>query len=43
MRARVLSEDKGELVVPVRVTDEAGEEPIKVQMTWAWVPRKKPS
>ena|SRR5689334_9978177 len=41
MRQRVLSEEKGDFVVPLRVTDEAGEEPIKAQMTWAWVPKKK--
>ena len=41
MRQRVLTEPKGDFVVPVRVTDEAGEEPIRAQFTWAWVPRKK--
>jgi acyl-coenzyme A thioesterase PaaI-like protein len=41
MRARVLAEDKGDFVVPVKVTDETGEEPIKCQMVWAWVPKKK--
>ena len=43
MRQRVLTEDKGDFAVPVKVTDEAGEEPIKCQMVWAWVTRKKPS
>ncbi len=43
MRARVLAEDKGDFAVPVKVTDETGEEPIKCQFVWAWVPRKKPS
>jgi acyl-coenzyme A thioesterase PaaI-like protein len=42
MRARVLAEDKGDFAVPVRVTDESGEEPIKCTMVWAWVPRKRP-
>lgn len=41
MRARVLNEDKGDFVVPVTVTDESGQEPIKAQFTWAWVPRKR--
>ena len=41
MRARVLAEDKGDFAVPVRVTDEAGIEPIKCQMVWAWIPKKK--
>lgn len=42
MRARVLAEDKGEGVVPVRVTDETGAEPIKCQFVWAWIPKKRP-
>ncbi len=41
MRARVLAEDKGDFAVPVTVTDETGEEPIKCTMVWAWVPRKR--
>jgi acyl-coenzyme A thioesterase PaaI-like protein len=41
LRARVLAEERGDFAVPVKVTDEAGEEPIKVQMVWAWVPRKR--
>jgi acyl-coenzyme A thioesterase PaaI-like protein len=41
MRARVLSEDKGDFAVPVKVTDEAGEEPIRCQLVWAWVPKKR--
>jgi len=41
MRARVLSEERGDFAVPVKVTDETGEEPIKVQMVWAWVPKKR--
>lgn len=41
MRARVLNEDKGDFAVPVKVTDESGEEPIKCTMVWAWVPRKR--
>jgi len=31
---------KGELLVPVTVTDESGEEPIQCQMLWAWVSKK---
>ncbi len=41
MRARVLAEDRGDFAVPVKVTDETGEEPIKCQFVWAWVPRKR--
>ena len=40
MRQRVLTEDKGDFVVPLRVTDDAGEEPLRAQMTWAWVRKK---
>ena len=41
LRARVLNEDKGDFAVPVKVTDETGEEPIKCQFVWAWVPKKR--
>jgi acyl-coenzyme A thioesterase PaaI-like protein len=41
LRARVLNEDKGDFTVPVKVTDETGEEPIKCQFVWAWVPKKR--
>jgi len=33
--------DKGEITVPVIVTDEAGVEPIKAEMVWAWVPKRR--
>ena len=39
--ARISSEPKGELWVPVTVTDESGNEPIKCEMLWAWVPKSK--
>jgi acyl-coenzyme A thioesterase PaaI-like protein len=32
---------KGEVTVPVMVTDASGTEPIRCEMIWAWVPRKK--
>ena len=41
LRARLLAEDKGDFTVPVTVTDETGAEPIKCQMVWAWVPKKR--
>jgi uncharacterized protein (TIGR00369 family) len=41
-RQQLLSQDKGELTVPVRVTDAAGEETVQCEMVWAWIPRKKP-
>jgi acyl-coenzyme A thioesterase PaaI-like protein len=41
LRQRVLTEDKGDFAVPIRVTDEEGQEPVKCQMVWAWIPKKK--
>lgn len=41
MRARLAGEDKGDITVPVKVTDEDGEEPIRCQFVWAWIPKKK--
>lgn len=41
LRQRVLTEEKGDFAVPIRVTDDDGQEPIKVQMVWAWVPKKR--
>lgn len=38
---RVLAAPKGELLVPVEVTDETGEAPIACRMLWAWVPRSR--
>ena len=35
------SEEKGEVDVSVIVTDESGEAPIRCQMLWAWVPKKR--
>lgn len=32
---------KGEITVPVTVTDESGEEPVRCTMVWAWVPKKR--
>jgi hypothetical protein len=34
-------EPKGEISVAVLVTDESGEEPIRCEMIWAWVPKKR--
>lgn len=36
----LLSQEKGELGVPVTVTDETGRTPIRCEVIWAWVPRK---
>lgn len=34
--------EKGEVLVPVLVTDESGESPIECEMLWAWIPKKRP-
>lgn len=36
----IQSEDKGEVVVPVVITDDANAEPIKANMTWAWITKR---
>ena len=38
---RVHTEPKGSVNVAVTVTDESGSEPIKCEMIWAWIPKKK--
>lgn len=38
---RLLSEGKGEIIVPVSVTDESGATPIICEATWAWIPRNR--
>jgi len=35
------SQEKGETVVPVMVTDGEGKEPILMEMVWAWTPKKR--
>lgn len=40
-RERIAREERGHLVVPVVVTDQSGDEPIRCEMTWAWLPKKK--
>jgi acyl-coenzyme A thioesterase PaaI-like protein len=34
------SQDKGDIIVDVVVSDESGEEPIICQMNWAWVTKR---
>lgn len=38
--ATIRREPKGEVLVPITVTDESGEEPVQCQMLWAWVSKK---
>jgi acyl-coenzyme A thioesterase PaaI-like protein len=33
--------EKGEVTVPVTVTDSSDSEPIRAEMVWAWVPRQR--
>jgi uncharacterized protein (TIGR00369 family) len=40
-RNRIHAEEKGEIVVPVKVTDESDEQPIECRMLWAWVPKHR--
>ncbi len=37
----IADNEKGELVIPVTVIDDAGNEPIQCQMLWAWLPKRK--
>lgn len=39
--ALIRSEPKGEVLVPVTLTDATGEEPVQCQMLWAWTSKKK--
>jgi acyl-coenzyme A thioesterase PaaI-like protein len=38
---QILTQDKGEVTVPVTITDASGESPIQAEMLWAWVPKKR--
>ncbi len=42
-RQQLLSEPRGAIRVPVTITDGRGERPVRAEMTWAWVPSKKPA
>jgi acyl-coenzyme A thioesterase PaaI-like protein len=39
-RAEIRGADKGSIDVEVHATDATGEEPIRCQAVWAWVPRR---
>ncbi len=34
-------QDKGDVIVPVIITDESGQQPIECEMEWAWVSKKR--
>lgn len=40
-KQHILTEEKGEVLVNVRVTDESGESPIECEMLWAWIPKRR--
>lgn len=40
-RQRLQDEDKGDLIVPVTISDESGQSPIACAMSWAWIPKKR--
>ena len=42
-RQLMQTQNKGEVVVPVTVTDASGDEPIQCEFIWAWVPSTKKS
>lgn len=37
---KIRNTQKGDLSVPIKVTDETGQEIIQAVMNWAWVPKK---
>ena len=40
-KQQILTEEKGEVLVNVIVTDESGQSPIECEMLWAWIPKRK--
>lgn len=38
---QVQDQPKGEVTVPVAISDDAGTEPIQCEMVWAWVPKQR--
>ncbi|NVJ61438.1 MAG: DUF4442 domain-containing protein [Gammaproteobacteria bacterium] len=36
----IIDNEKGELLIPVTVTDNDGKEPIECEMIWAWTPKR---
>ena len=41
-RELIRSTTKGEVTVPVTVTDESGNQPIECEFIWAWIPSTRP-
>ena len=40
-RELIRSTTKGEVAVPVTVTDESGNQPIECEFIWAWIPAQR--
>ncbi len=40
-REQIECEERGEMIVPVTVTDSSGAEPVHCEMLWAWVPKRR--
>ncbi|WP_281560914.1 DUF4442 domain-containing protein [Thalassomonas sp. RHCl1] len=38
--ADIQQAEKGDIIVPVTITDESGQPPIECEMNWAWVNKK---
>lgn len=38
--SEIISEPKGDIIVPVTIVDSVGTEVVKVNMNWAWIPKK---
>ena len=36
----VINDEKGEFIVPVKITDVTGEQVLDCKMNWAWIPKK---
>ena len=40
-KQRILTEEKGDVVIQVTITGEASNEPVLCEVCWAWVPKKR--
>ncbi|XOV78130.1 MAG: DUF4442 domain-containing protein [Aestuariibacter sp.] len=38
---QVRTTEKGEMTIPIKITDDSGQEPVICDMVWAWVPKKQ--
>ena len=40
-RQAILQQEKGDMIIPVEITDESNEQPIVCHMDWAWVKKRR--